>query len=48
MISFLAVMSEQVAIDANNKVTVLRQIVCTTDAEKVCDVIEDYIESLGY
>ncbi len=48
VLSFLEIMCDHVIEDAKNNVVVLNQSVCTSDAEKVCDVIEDYIEEIGY
>jgi hypothetical protein len=48
VLSFLNTMCDHVATDANNNMVVLNQTVCTADAEKVCDAIEDYIEEIGY
>jgi hypothetical protein len=45
---FLDEMCSKVSIDAKDNVVVLNQPIHTSDAEKVCDVIEDYIEVLGY
>jgi hypothetical protein len=45
---FLDEMCSKVSIDAKDNVVVLNQPIHTSDAEKVCDVIEDYIEELGY
>lgn len=45
---FLNSMCDHVVEDSKNGVVVLNQAVCTSDAEKVCDVIEDYIEEIGY
>ncbi len=41
-------MCDHVLEDSKNNVEVLNQAVCTSDAEKVRDVIEDYIEEAGY
>ena len=48
ILNFLDQMCPKVAEDAANGVVVLNQVVHTTDAEKVCNVIEDYIEEAGY
>ena len=48
VLSFLNNMCDLVLEDSKNSIVVLNQAVCTTDAEKVCDVIEDYIEDIGY
>ena len=48
ILNFLGQMCPKVAEDATNGVVVLNQVVHTTDAEKVCNVIEDYIEDAGY
>ena len=45
---FLDSMCKKIAIDAKENVIILHQPVHTTDAEKICNVIEDYIEDLGY
>ena len=45
---FLDSMCKRIAIDAKRNVIILHQPVHTTDAEKICNVIEDYIEDLGY
>ena len=45
---FLATFCELVAVDAQSEVTVLNQPIHTTDAEKVCEVVEDYLNELGY
>ncbi|QFT53278.1 hypothetical protein [Microbulbifer sp. THAF38] len=45
---FLDSMCTEIAQDAQNNVVVLRQPIKTSDAEKICDVIEDYIEEIGY
>jgi hypothetical protein len=48
VLNFLDKMCDQIAIDAKENYIILNQPVHTTDAEKICDVIEDYIEALGY
>ena len=48
LLKFLDEMCVQVAKDTNAGVVVLRQKVATYDAEKVCSVIEDYLEDIGY
>jgi len=48
ILNFLDSMCEQVAVDSKSNIVVLRQPIHTTDAEKVCDVMEDFIEELGY
>lgn len=48
IVSFLNIMCELVQKDSMKDVVVLNQVVCTSDAEKVCDVMEDYIEEIGY
>lgn len=48
VLHFLDEMCNKVSIDAKENVVVLNQPIHTSDAEKVCDVIEDYIEELGY
>lgn len=48
VLAFLDSMCEIVVEDSKNKVVVLNQAVCTSDAEKVCDVIEDYVEEAGF
>ncbi len=48
LLSFLNEMCSHVKQDSSNNVVVLNQVVCTSDAEKVCDIIEDYIEEIGY
>lgn len=48
VLAFLDLMSDKIAEDAKSNVVVLQQPIHTTDAEKICDVIEDYIEELGY
>ncbi len=45
---FLDKMCDQIAIDSKENYVILNQPVHTTDAEKICDVIEDHIEALGY
>lgn len=45
---FLDEMCSKVSVDAKENVIILNQPIHTSDAEKVCDVIEDYIEELGY
>jgi len=45
---FLEPMCNKIAEDAKNGTTVLRQPIHTTDAEKICNIIEDYIEEIGY
>lgn len=45
---FLDSMCNRIAIDAKKNVVILHQPVHTTDAEKICDIIEDHIEDLGY
>lgn len=47
-LSFLETMCNTIAVDAKESVVVLNQPIHTTDAEKVCDIMEDYIEGLGY
>ena len=46
--AFLSTMCELVAADAKKGVVVLNQPVHTTDAEKVCEVVEDYLNDRGY
>ncbi|TMO00088.1 hypothetical protein [Pseudoalteromonas sp. S558] len=48
VITFLDLMSDKIAEDSKANVVVLQQPIHTTDAEKICDVLEDYIEELGY
>ncbi|WP_148212571.1 hypothetical protein [Hahella chejuensis] len=48
VLNFLDSMCKKVQEDMESGVVVLNQKVHTTDAEKVCDVVEDYIEGLGY
>ncbi|MET1257593.1 hypothetical protein [Aliikangiella maris] len=48
VIAFLNLMSDKIAEDSKDNIVVLQQPIHTTDAEKICDVIEDYIEELGY
>lgn len=48
IIDFLNRMCPKVAEDAKKNVRVLNQVVHTTDAEKVCNEMEDYIEEIGY
>ena len=48
MLGFLDSMCEKIAIDAKENLVILNQPIHTTDAEKICDVIEDYLEELGY
>jgi len=45
---FIDLMCKKIAEDEKKNVIVLHQSIRTTDAEKICDVIEDYIEELGY
>ncbi|WP_444929443.1 hypothetical protein ACJJIF_16625 [Microbulbifer sp. SSSA002] len=45
---FLDSMCIEISKDAQNNTLVLRQPIKTVDAEKVCDIIEDYIEAIGY
>lgn len=45
---FLDSMCDRIADDAGNNTIILRQPVHTTDAEKVCSIMEDLIEELGY
>lgn len=48
VLNFLSNLCDHVSDDSKNNVVVLNQAVCTSDTEKVCDVIEDYIEEIGY
>ena len=48
MLDFLDKMSSQIAKDAKSGVVVLRQVVHTHDAEKVCMDVESYLVELGY
>ncbi len=48
VLTFLDLMSDKIVADSKDNVVVLQQQIHTTDAEKVCDVIEDYIAELGY
>lgn len=48
LLSFLDKMCSHVKEDSINNAVVLNQVVCTSDAEKVCDIIEDYIGKIGY
>ncbi len=48
VLTFLDSMCAKIATDAKENVIVLHQPIHTTDAEKICDVIEDYLEELGY
>jgi len=45
---FLNDMSNRVIIDVKHDVVVLNRKVQTSDAEKVCNVVEGYIEDSGY
>ena len=47
-LSFLDSMCDRIAEDTEAGIVVLNQPIHTTDAEKICDAIEDYIEELGY
>jgi len=48
MLTFLELMCSHVLEDSKDNVVILNQPVCTSDLEKVCDVIEDHIEDIGY
>ncbi|MDV2080397.1 hypothetical protein [Marinobacter xestospongiae] len=48
VVAFLDAMCKQVLEDSKTKIVVLSQTVCTSDAEKVCAVVEDCIEAAGY
>lgn len=48
LLDFLEEMCAQVKTDAGEEVIVLRQPVTTYDAEKVCSVVEDYLENAGF
>lgn len=48
ILDFLDSMCKKIATDAKNNVVILRQPIHTTDAEKICSIIEDQIEELGY
>lgn len=48
LLDFLESMCDRVKLDSKSNVVVLRQPVHTTDAEKVCNVVCDYIEGLGF
>lgn len=48
VLTFLNLMYNKIAEDAKNNVVVLKQPIHTIDAEKICDVMEDYIEDQGY
>lgn len=48
ILQFLDNLCEKIAEDSINKIVILNQPIHTTDAEKVCNIIEDYIEELGY
>ena len=45
---FLGTLCDLVAADAKKGVVVLNQPIETADAEKVCEVVEDYLNELGY
>src|ERR1044071_7043661 len=49
LLDFLEVMSEAVAVDARNHVSVLEnEIVHTSDAVKISDLVESYLEERGF
>ncbi len=48
LLGFLDELCEKVIEDAKANVIVLNQPIHTTDAEKICSVIEDYVEQAGY
>ena len=48
MLEFLDLMCSRVAEDTKRGVVVGNQRVVTSDAEKVCEAVESYLEELGY
>lgn len=48
MVKFLDDLCDAVAEDSKAGVAVLNQPIHTVDAEKVCDVMYDYLDDLGY
>lgn len=48
MVKFLGDLCDAVAEDSEAGVVVLNQPIHTVDAEKVCDVMYDYLDGLGY
>lgn len=49
LLDFLEVMSDAVAMDARNHVSVLgNEMVHTSDAVKICQLVESYLEERGF
>ena len=44
ILTFLNSMCDKISEDAKENINVLHQPIHTTDAEKICDIIEDYVE----